>query len=38
MSVCVPCVCSAFVGQKRALALLELELQMIGSCHVGDRN
>lgn len=29
-----PCACSALEGQKRPLALLELELQMVLNCHV----
>lgn len=34
MYVYAPCACSALEGQKRALALLELELQMVLNCHV----
>lgn len=42
MSICLlvcmlhgVCVCSAHIGQKRALDFLELELQVIMNHHVG---
>jgi hypothetical protein len=35
---CAPHECSVFGGQKRALHLLGLELQTVGSCHVGVRD
>lgn len=39
MCVCVPCLCVQFPrGQKRAPEPLELELQMVGSCHVVTGN
>lgn len=38
MNVCVPCTCSAWGGQKRALDVLQLELQMIMICLMGAGN
>ena len=38
MHVCALCAFSAHRGQKRALAPLELELQMLASRHVGAVN
>lgn len=38
MYVCVPCVCSAIGGQKRAPDLLELKFRMVVSHLVGARN
>lgn len=38
MSVCAPCVFSVLRSQKTGLALLELELQMGVSLHVGAAN
>lgn len=35
MYVCVQCAYSVCRGQKRLLDPLELELQMVVSCHVG---
>lgn len=32
------CACSAHRGQKRALELLDLELQLHVRCHVGAKN
>lgn len=36
--LCTICVSSALRGQKRALDPLELELEVVGSCHMGARN
>lgn len=36
VSVLSACVCDTFGGQRRASALLELELQMAVDCHVGS--
>lgn len=35
MYVCVPYACSTFKGQKRVLDPLELDLETVGSLHVG---
>lgn len=32
------CILDAHGGQKRGLYLVELELQMVASCHMGTRN
>lgn len=34
---CVPCLCRAHGVQRRAPGALELDLQMVASCHVGAR-
>ena len=36
--VCAPHAYTAQGGQQKVLNLLELELQMVMSCHVGARN
>lgn len=36
--VCAPCSCSAHRGQMMALESLELELQVVASCHIDASN